>query len=372
MPNFSWEQIKNRPAADDFEVSVIGPGFGECIIVYAAGRWIIVDSCRDPITRRPVAAHYLEALGVPLAEIKWIVATHWHSDHVSGIGELVQSASRAQFVCAHAIQNREFQSYSGLVRRHSVGDTVRDFRQAIESATNDGRLSWASAGTTLERDASVGGQVAFGLECLSPANHEYSLFVAQMAALWPKVGSPHRAGTKQDPNLTSIVLRVYTDRASALLGADLETHTSRARGWLAAVDQGRALSSGPSSLIKVPHHGSLGAHCDEMWSSLTQSAPTAVVTPYARGRKSSRPPTASDLKRIRSLSAELSITAPTEAGRIRDRKTVVGRTLSEHSIEVRRLGGSIGIVRYKLVGPGVWARNLYGRARNVSPVRRAG
>jgi len=33
---------------DEIEVSVFGPGYGESILVHlGAGKWVIVDSCRD-------------------------------------------------------------------------------------------------------------------------------------------------------------------------------------------------------------------------------------------------------------------------------------------------------------------------------------
>ena len=40
------------PRTDELEVSLFGPGVGECVIVHlGAGEWMVVDSCLDPATR---------------------------------------------------------------------------------------------------------------------------------------------------------------------------------------------------------------------------------------------------------------------------------------------------------------------------------
>ncbi|MGC1523037.1 MAG: MBL fold metallo-hydrolase, partial [Steroidobacteraceae bacterium] len=115
---FDWKKVANPPAPDEVEVTVIGPGFGECILVHTgSGRWLIVDSCRDPATRQPAALLYLRSLGVdPATSVDWIVATHWHADHVGGIYELVSICSKAQFFCASVLQKREFLKYAAQTR----------------------------------------------------------------------------------------------------------------------------------------------------------------------------------------------------------------------------------------------------------------
>ncbi|WP_373507633.1 hypothetical protein [Thiocapsa sp.] len=43
------------PSPDEIEVSILGPGFGECVLIHpGAGRWLIIDSCIDATTKRPV------------------------------------------------------------------------------------------------------------------------------------------------------------------------------------------------------------------------------------------------------------------------------------------------------------------------------
>ena len=61
------------------------------------GQWIVVDSCIDRLTRRPVALDYLEQLQVNITEaVKLIVVTHWHDDHIRGISTVAREAHRAE------------------------------------------------------------------------------------------------------------------------------------------------------------------------------------------------------------------------------------------------------------------------------------
>lgn len=78
---------KKAPAPDQIEISVFGPGFGECVLVHLGeGHWIIVDSCMNRTVRKPAALAYFDEIGIdPAAAVEAVVATHWHDDHVSGI-----------------------------------------------------------------------------------------------------------------------------------------------------------------------------------------------------------------------------------------------------------------------------------------------
>ena len=50
------------PQRDQIEVSLFGPGYGECVLLYIGdGNWVIVDSCFDE-HQEPVALAYLRNL----------------------------------------------------------------------------------------------------------------------------------------------------------------------------------------------------------------------------------------------------------------------------------------------------------------------
>ncbi len=72
--------VKTPPAKDEIEISIFGPGIGECILLHLGdNEWIVVDSCIDRITHGPIGIKYLKDLNVNLAtSVKLFIITHWH------------------------------------------------------------------------------------------------------------------------------------------------------------------------------------------------------------------------------------------------------------------------------------------------------
>ena len=65
------------PADDEFELSVFGPGMGECLVIHLGqGDWLVIDSCRYPGAKSPVAIAYLEALGIEPSDAITVSYTH--------------------------------------------------------------------------------------------------------------------------------------------------------------------------------------------------------------------------------------------------------------------------------------------------------
>src|SRR5262249_28628637 len=112
MP-FPWSEVGAPPASDVPEISVFGPGYGESVVVHIGdGRWTIVDSCVESGTGLPVALTYLERLGFdPATAVDLVVASHWHDDHVRGLGEVVKRCRSAVFVCASVLTRKEFYDF---------------------------------------------------------------------------------------------------------------------------------------------------------------------------------------------------------------------------------------------------------------------
>ena len=108
-PLFTGESCR-PPADDEIEVSLFGPGVGECVLVHLGrGEWIIVDSCCPVGVSEPIALTYLQALGVaPANAVRLVIATHWHSDHIRGMAQLLVACEQAAFVCSGALETPTF------------------------------------------------------------------------------------------------------------------------------------------------------------------------------------------------------------------------------------------------------------------------
>jgi Metallo-beta-lactamase superfamily len=366
---FAWSDLGAAPAADQFEVSVFGPGFGECAVVHLGrGAWVVVDSCADPAdTRTPVPEAYLRAIGVDLGQVELIVATHWHDDHVKGLGRLVEICAAAKFSCANALLQDEFSEFIGEMSTGALsteGAKVSEFRRVLRACR--GRSIRYATGGRLLRAWPPGELMAD--ECrvtaLSPSDREYELFLAEIAKMRPKPGAPMRSAPRRTPNLASIVVNVSAGPVSVLLGADMEVHHDPQRGWSAAVEEGIRVMQ-KASLFKVAHHGSVNGDHEGAWSRLLVDLPHAVVTPFNRLRDEQKLPTVEDLKRIREKSSRLFLTAtPRLMGRRGQRDAAVARSLKESQINLRERSTELGMVRMRRNGH-AWGVELFGAASEV-------
>lgn len=90
LKNVSRTKLKEA----EIEISIFGKGFGECIVLCVGEKdCIIVDSFLNPSTQNPIAIDYLKAIDFDCNRIKFVVLTHWHTDHISGISEILYSAN---------------------------------------------------------------------------------------------------------------------------------------------------------------------------------------------------------------------------------------------------------------------------------------
>src|SRR4051812_16047910 len=97
----------SMPAQDQTEISIFGPGWGECLVIHiGSNRWYIVDCCRCPVSKRPIALQYLESLGLdPAACVEGIIITHWHADHIAGAFDLVVACTSAKIFISSTLRN---------------------------------------------------------------------------------------------------------------------------------------------------------------------------------------------------------------------------------------------------------------------------
>ncbi len=106
-------QMKSPPAPDEFEVTVIGPSYGEAVLVHVGDqRWIIVDSTLRSGKSEPSSIEYLRSIGVVPEEcVRLIVVTHWHDDHIRGISETVKICKQAGICIPSAFVQLEFRRF---------------------------------------------------------------------------------------------------------------------------------------------------------------------------------------------------------------------------------------------------------------------
>lgn len=292
------------PKSDEIEVSLFGPGVGECIVVHmGGGNWMVVDSFVAE-SGRPIALDYLESLGVDVGrQVKLVIATHWHDDHICGLGNLLTHASSAEFACSNALLSPHFFKLVAAdeeIKCVAATSGTSEFAYILQvlargSRSKRGPDHWASGGSTLFRGPSP---VDVEVIALSPSAQTVSDAHGALAkAMFPQLQGRKSPLLSVSPNASSVVILVKSRGNHFLLGADLETHSSRLRGWKAVLD----LSTRPNVKAvgyKVAHHGSSNSDDAAIWNTLLVDDPHAFLTTYSKGRKPL--PSQADVTRLRS------------------------------------------------------------------------
>jgi beta-lactamase superfamily II metal-dependent hydrolase len=350
---------RHPPAADEIEFSVFGRGYGEAICVHLGdGEWMLVDSCIDPESRQAAALSYLASLGLSLdRQVCLIVATHWHDDHVKGIAALVEICANATVVCSAALRRKEI--FAFVLRQEgatgALGSGLDEFRTLLRSCRERHRtILWAKANLPLHpRPPGSAPRVV----ALSPSEDAFERSLQDLiGAATSAVTMPRRYRAPEGPNGASVVTSIQRGNVGLLLGADLETSSNPETGWDAVITYSQPPLK--ASAVKVPHHGSAGAHHDSMWSELLDSDALAVVTPWIRGAKSL--PTDQDLLRIKALSRHVYITALPSRITARKRPDMMVRRLHTPQISELRAWGHVR-ARRRLMEP-EWRVELEGDA----------
>lgn len=348
------------PKPDEIEITLFGPGCGEAIAVHVGGgAWLLVDSCIDPNTKIPASATYLDVLGVSSDNVRCIIATHWHDDHVKGIAELARRYDKADFCLSGVFAQREaltfLTAYSGTINQNRSGGARELFSVIKERNAH----IFALNRTVVFEDEIDGRKVE--VKALSPMSGAYSQSLACLAQYLPTVGSPiNNAPPDLRPNLEAVVLHVDFGDDAILLGADLEEHSRF--GWSALIGDKWVRSRRAASAYKVAHHGSHTGDLDAIWTALLGQDPVAVMTPFAKG--SVRLPTEKDVARIktRTQSAYTCSFGSSKPGM--DQAKL--KELSVICKSVRRIDSGFGVVRLrKAPGEMSWRTELFGKAQRL-------
>ena len=203
-----------QPEADEFEISIFGPGVGECIVVHlGCGEWIVVDSHLD--IGGPVALDYLLRLGVnPSTAIRALIVTHWHDDHIRGASDVLRAAGGADFFCSAALRKMEFFEYVGCAEGFAsasgkITSGMDEFARIMEilweRAPRDARPEaisprWVLANQLVCSRPERDGIPAVDVVAVSPSAGALGLAFHEIADALPALGARKRRIVAQNPN----------------------------------------------------------------------------------------------------------------------------------------------------------------------------
>jgi hypothetical protein len=308
-----------NPDPDKIQIIVFGPGFGESILVHIGdNKWIIIDSCLND-NKEPAALAHLRSIDVdPATNVSLVLVTHWHDDHTKGLYETLNACSGAEFAMSAALTTQEFLAYLIAHDRQpemSIGRGGTEIIKCIRLMKNrkapikpvvQDRLIALWEGDSFSHGKRI------ELLALSPSDTQYAdalLAVAGFKDVSSQKGALAVAKKRipsENKNNLSIAVLLTIGESSLLLGADVEEMNHDLYGWTNIVANRRGRKPAPF-FFKVAHHGSKGAHLDELWSDILTENPVSIVTPWCLGGKIL--PTGPDKERLKRNSGQAYITS---------------------------------------------------------------
>lgn len=274
---------------DIFEVSLIGTGggYGESIILNLGNNnWIVVDSCQDPNTKLSLPLEYLKLKNVNLSrDIKLIICTHWHNDHILGLSDLLEACESANFCMASATDRKKFLLMVGIDAKKVVSETsisstselskcidiVRQRKQNLVSAVQD-RMIFSDNQNNIDSK----------IFTLSPSDFILEQFNYEISTLLSEYYSSNRKIVLESPNDKSVAILIKVNNINVILGSDLEVSNDSKKGWLCILDNCKCIDS-KASIFKIPHHGSRNGFHERIWSEIIEDNAIAKLTPWNRG-----------------------------------------------------------------------------------------
>lgn len=352
---------------------MFGPGYGECSVIHLGGNnWIVIDSCLDTETGTPAALQYLVGIGVDPSDVKLVVATHWHDDHIRGMARQLEEFSDAIFCSSPALSNKEFvATITKFESRHGIvaGSGATELNQVLAIlAARAGRTSPRRATPKREVYKVLGVSSGHGRDVsvvtLSPSDKQFDKFLHQIAEFVPLPFQAKRRAPDQSPNDLSVVVYVDFGDQALLFGGDLEEHNELELGWSAII--ALDLPAKRSIAFKIPHHGSSTAHHLPVWETLLSPQPISLLTPWNRN---SGLPTQSDVMRINELTDAAFITSTGSTASKRQRSHIVQKQIKETVGRLQPLQASTGWVRIRNGGarnPKIWCVECSDNAGHLS------
>jgi beta-lactamase superfamily II metal-dependent hydrolase len=139
---------------------------------------------------------------------------------------------------------------------------------------------------------SASGKIEIKVSSLSPSDAAIINSNLTFTKLAAEVGKSRERISSPSPNHVAVVLWVEVGNHKFLLGADLEQTNDPGTGWIVIINES-TIMSGMAEVFKVPHHGSISAHNDHIWTEALVDKPITIMSSFIKGRQ--RLPTQDDI-----------------------------------------------------------------------------
>jgi len=340
-----------KPNDNEAEITLIGTGgYGEAVLIHlGSNNWIIVDSCVNPNTKTPLTIEYLNQIGVDCSkEVKLLICTHWHDDHISGISKALDTCKNAKFVFSKAHDRNKFLRFIAFDYKkriiESSNSSTLEFNKCIEIIESRGDTILAAYSDRVLYANNLSTDLACQVVALSPSDFTMEKFDQEISTLITEFGSPSKKIPFNKPNAKSVALFIKMGVHRAILGADLEVSDDVREGWVNIINNSQVLDK-KASLFKIPHHGSENGYHKDIWSNLLNENPVAKLTPYNKGKGL---PDAKMLNKYSQHTDSLYMTAPFVNNNPKHRDKQINKYLTQIGKKLQEVKFKKGIIQSRI------------------------
>ncbi len=266
-----------------------GGGYGESIVLHLGyNDWIVVDSCINPLTKVSLPLEYLESRGVDIAkDVKMIICSHWHDDHIQGISQLLDKCKNSIFSIAIANDRSKFLMFVGLdynkIKNEATVCSTKELDKCLEIiASRKATVKQAVEDKVLLSNNNNG--IKYEIISLSPSDYILDEFNNEISTLITEYGKSNKKIIYHKPNDKSVVILVKINEQRILLGSDLEVCDDERKGWKCIIKNCQTIDS-KSQVFKIAHHGSNTGYDKAIWDELVDENTIAKLSPWNRCNK---------------------------------------------------------------------------------------
>lgn len=341
------------PSPDEIEITLIGTGggYGEAVVVKLnTNVWAIIDSCINPSTKKPLTIEYLENIGVDVSkEVKYVICTHWHDDHIRGLSTVLEKCKEAKFCMPSVNDKAKFLTYVNLeyekARKGSLS-SLKEFKDCLrivqERLKQPKRLKIDLAIYQADFEFQKESSCKIELYALSPSEAVITHFDKELSDLINNFDLSKKSIPEKSANEKSSVLLFKYGSFSAILGADLEVSSKLDEGWFDILNNSE-VRKGKSIIYKIPHHGSSNGYNQDIYENLFEQNAILKLSPWNRRNKL---PEAEMLDKYKKHSKEIFITSHVKiANNSKKRDKNTNKLIKLFSRKLNEIKFDEGIVR---------------------------
>ena len=406
---------------NEAEVTLIGgtSGYGESVVVrYGEQEWAVIDSCLDSLTQTCLPIAYLEDIGVDISsQVKYVICTHWHDDHIRGLHKVLEACSSEAVFCV-AIASEKI-SFLYEIQRSNLYEPDRGVRKELILAMDKVKEKGIHV-KYLIQDLPVFKTANSKCTTLSPSQKEINDFynelayaisgqgqvIAQKQVLktipvteiemadditdevfsmlegsidvepaeitgtdLQELGRIKEDAKQSKPNINdrSVALLFTIFGHHAVLGADLEVSSDSESGWQ-SVNDCMSMEGVTAGIFKIPHHGSSTGYYELFLRNHIKPTATGKVSTWLKGKKVL--PEKAVLNNYRKYLSGLYITTDPSYLTGKFSSPEYKKIMEEFTESIVDIKNQCGIVQSRLdltKGSDDWSTKVYGSAKVVSP-----